>query len=219
MNENELVEKIKILKSIKPDQNWVLNTKTQILGQSHRESLSMAGITDWLRGRAFLVLPSVIALLLMGIFAYNNLISLEKTSQDAEALEAVASNLGLVYSNLLATAVNLEKVQQADKIVKVKDSVDSALKNGQKLVVAARETAAESKKVSPDVLAAIVDVENALDRVETVYSEKEKQVAENLIQDLENRSLTEEQQALLEQAKEYYVQGMFNEALIKLLEI
>ena len=71
MNEQEIIAQLKTLRSIRPDQEWVFSTKTQILSesQSHREGFSVGA---WLRNPGFLVLPGLVGILLLGIFFYNN---------------------------------------------------------------------------------------------------------------------------------------------------
>jgi len=217
MTENELISKFKDLKSIQPDKKWVLTTKTQILGEPQREQFSL----NWLTNRAFLAVPALIAILIAGIFFYNrNIVSPEIAFVDSAALEAITTGLKTIESNIVHATVDLEKVKEPKRVLQFKEALDLTIESGEKVVDAVKKIVEEPKdKKSPEVLAALTDMESALQDMKEIYAQKQKELAKELIEDLENRELTEEQETLLENAKNYYNEGNFAEALIKAIEV
>ena len=219
MTEKELISKIKALKSIQPEKDWVLMTKTQILGGRQRPALF-----NWFTSRAFLMVSALTIVLIGGIFFYNNSvitpkISPKTVSVDPATLEAITTGLRTVESDIVRATANLEKVKTPTKVLEVKDTVSSALENGERIVTVAKKLTEEPKdKKPPEVLTAISGVESALENMEETYFEKQKDMAERLIKELEEKSLTEEQKALFKEAKDYYNEGNFSEALMKAIE-
>ena len=61
-------------------------------------------------------------------------------------------------------------------------------------------------------------VEQATKDLEEAYFEKQKTIALNQIEELDQRSLNERQENLLKEAKELYNTNRFTEALEKILE-
>ena len=228
MNNEQVIVQLKTLKSIRPDQGWVFSTKAQILSQSSREQFS---IMDFVKNRAFLVLPSMAIICIAGIFLYNNMISLQTASQEAEALEVMASNLNAIGFNVLQAVNDLENIQEPDKMVKVQQTVASAIANGERIVENVKKMVEEqttSAAVGPEgresnfgteTLAVVTQVEKALENMKQTYVQKQKSLAQQLIQDLKTKSLTENQKEILEQAQEYYDNQEFDQALIKAVEV
>lgn len=228
MSQEQIITQLKTLKSIRPDQGWVFSTKAQILSQSSREQFS---IMDFIKNRAFLVVPSIAIICIAGIFLYNNMISLQTASQEAEALEAMASNLTAIGFNVLQAVNDLENIQEAGKMAEVQQTIASTIANGEKIVENVKKMVEEQQEehilaqdqdlpealpgAFPEVLAVVIQVEKALEDMKETYIQKQKSLAQQLIQDLKTRSLTENQELLLEQAQEYYDNQEFDEALIK----
>jgi len=215
MREAEVISKIKELKQIQPDKNWILMTKNQILGETQKAGF-LTGLKNW----AILVIPVLVIIFLTGIFLYNKEITSPEIAFSPEEIEAISTGLRTVESNITQATADLEKVKEPTKVLEVKESVLSTIENGGKVVKAVKKIVETPKKESPpQVLTVIRGVEDALEEMEKTYLEKEKELAKQLIEDLENRELTENQKALLEEAKKYYNEGDFGEALIKVIEV
>lgn len=218
----ELIFQIKELKSIRAQRKWARATKREILSQAENQGFSIS--FDWLRGRAFLFIPSLVALCLAGFLLYNNLIFLWDTSLDAQALEAMAENLKIVQADFMKLKVNVEAVEGPEKMVTFQDSMASAIASGEELVVQMKKavekpTIERTSPEAPEVLAVLIEVEQAVSETKEIYLEKQKSLAGQLIEELALKSLTEEQKGLLAEAQEDYAAGRFGEALVKALEL
>ena len=222
MNEQELIEKIKIL-HIEPDKQWVSLTKKQILNSSPKKM--SFGFFNWLFNQGIAVAFGLSIIVLAGVFLYNNMVSFQMAELDVQTLETVISHLGAVQSDLNTAMFDLNKVQDPNQVVQLQETVGLTVASGKKVVQGVKkmvETKAGEKLIqekSPDVLTALTEIETTLTDIEETMAQKQKALAEQLISEWEQKSLTEEQQKLLEQAKTYYDNQEFDQALIKAIEV
>jgi len=213
MQESELVAKIKKLKQIRPERAWVLATKTQISGK--RESLFSF---NWLINRVLFVLP-VIVVLLAVVFVYNrNITKPQVVSLDPETLAAITTGLRTAELGIQQISADLGKVNEPKKVAEIKNTVGSTIESGEKLVTTFKKFVKKPAQES-QTLAALSRVEDALGNLDQTYADKQKEMAKQLIQDLEGKELTSLQKSRLEEAKTYYNNGDFGEALIKAIDI
>lgn len=217
MDDKKIIAKIKALKNIKPDKNWVLQTKMDILGSSSRED----ELRNWLRKQAKFLIPAL-SLSLVAFFLYNSYYRTipapeSEAPVNSEGLEAVANSLKTVESNLVEATNSLGKVNEPKKVLKIKQTVNTALESGKEIVAAAKTMSAEPQD-SGQVLAAVSGVENALKEMRETYLARQEILASQLIEDLENSFLSDPQKELLQEAKNYYQNNDFENALIKAVE-
>lgn len=222
----EIILKIKQLRNIEPDKNWVKHTKLFVLGQEEERQSSFFTF-EWINSRVLLIVPTLLLVIAVGTFFYNrNILYPEVASVDVEMLERISSSLREVESNIVKTTANLEKINGPEKALEVQEMVNSALENGDMIVSVTKEMVERPKPLNkPQAFTAINEVEYAADNLkyalndmEETYLNKQKELAEDLIKDLESRDLTEQQSLLLEQAKNSYNLGMFDKALMTALE-
>jgi len=224
----EIILKIEELRQIEPEKKWVQATKSEILGQK-QISQKVSELFGWLPKRAFFVLPTAMALVLFCVSQYNkNVRYTQMASVDLEVLEMIANNLRQVESDFIRTSDGLENISQADKMLRIQDLVVSALESGGKIVENTREMVGESEAVkrTPQVYSIINEVEYATDNLEyaledmdETYLTKQKELARNMIEELDELSLTEEQLSVLEQAKNAFNEARYSEALMKIFEL
>ena len=226
---DELILKIKELKAIQPERGWAQTLKAEILSQdNHEEQFSMD--FGFLRNRAFFIVPSVLMILVIGIFFYTrNVLYPEMASINVQALETISSGLRRVETEIVRTTSNLEKITEAEKALEIGEKVLAALENGGQVVAVTKQIVEsegpKAKQGSPEVFTVISGVEYAAEELdyalrdmEQTYLERQKELAKDLIEELGTRSLNETQQSLLEQAKNEYSNGLFSDALIKVIE-
>lgn len=222
----ELISQIKGLKQIQPEKSWVKATKSQILTDIHQEPVVNF---DWLSSRSALILPVVIFFIAVGSFFYNkNVLYPEMASVDLEILDSISFGLRSAETDIIKTTVNLENIEKAKTAVEVQEMVKSTLENGEKVLVVARKMAEQPEVVKrlTQIFAAMNGVEYAtenleyaLDDMEEAYWTKQKDLAKALIEDFETKALTQEQELLLQEAKNYYNESRYSEALAKVIEI
>jgi hypothetical protein len=221
MTEKELILKIKKLRTVQPDREWIQLTKSQILG----EAQTSFTFHSWLKNRAFLVAPALAIILVVGVFLYSNrhqiFIEQPGIAVDPAILEAVTTGLRTVELDVVKATAHLQKAKDPQRVLGAQDSISSALESGERIVAAAKklsEKPQNQEKEAPKVMTVITGVENALEEMEKTYTEKQKELAGQLIEELENSILQDFQKELVEEAKNHYNQGNFSEALIKAIE-
>ncbi len=206
MNENELFNKIKELKQIKPNQSWVVLTKNQILGgePSYRGRASVALFAfDFLRKPGFAVVAAVL-LLFAGLAGFFYLT--ERPNEMAEVpAETEQAKMIVLALEELQTEVNqateaLKKIKEPQKVLEARNVVIPTIE-------AVRNVIAEAPAEAQVLAMKINKMESALDEMTAIQ-------AKSLIQDLETRTLTDIQNNILEKAKQAYEQGNYTEALI-----
>jgi hypothetical protein len=135
--------------------------------------------------------------------------------------------LRTVEGDIVKTTESLSRLGYPQKALEVEDMVNSALQNGEKVVDVTKRMVDEPKADGEDEqsLSAMTglgdaadSLKDALENMEETYWQRQKELAKDLIEDLESRELSENQKMLLEEAKSNYNNGMFAEALAKALE-
>jgi len=219
MTESDLVKKIQELKKIRPSQDWIVLTKSQILGEEPK-ILFFPFFKP--------VLATVTALgILFGIFslAQNSLpgdflYSVKKITEKGQAVfvseeEKPAFQLKLANERLeeltKAPARNLAPTLsefQASVFQAAKEIIEAEKPNIKEIVQQTKKLEENKQKV--ETLGVVVGETEALDTALAQLVERE-------IGDLETQTLPEKQQELLEKAKEDFEVGNYNQALEKIL--
>ncbi len=231
MTENQLIKKIKKLKTIKPRRNWVLLNKKQILGEERRIE-----IFPFFRP----VYAGLFCLLfLAGLFEFSQnalpgefLYYLKKITERSQLiLSSEEERPGL---NLELVNKRLEELNQIVKENEVR-KLAPALKEYQASVSEAAKNLAEAMTTTSDpvVIRKIAEQTQKIDKnkeeLTNIYgiagleSDKGanfiKVVVEWLIKDMEEATLNEEDGLLFKEAKGDYEEGNYSEALIKILDL
>jgi len=230
MTEAELIKKIKTLKEIKPRKDWVVLTKTQILGNVEvRPQLFLFPFFKPAYAGLFLFLLLIgLAEFSQGALPGDPLYSLKRISERTQSvfvskeeqpkLQLELTNKRLEELNKVAEANQVKRLAPAlnefetTKIAAKKEVVNSIKNKSEK----------EATKVAKDIASKLNEVnENEKKVYATLNIEStggveqtaEKAVVEILIKDAKNSTLTEEQKADLVKVEEYYKSGDYQEAL------
>jgi len=235
MTEKQLISKIKKLRNIKPDQDWVVFTKDNIMGKEKKFSFS-ALINDFYKGERFVFnhKPAfaflTVLLIMIGLFGFSqnsvpgdSLFTLKKITEKGQGVlekDEVKRNLALVDKRLddlakiaedndvnkLAPAIN----EYQETVSNVADSLEDNPKNIQEIVGTIKELEGKQEKIKS--LGIEIGDNEKLDNVLG-------QIVQNEINDLETKILSEEQEQELNQAKELFEQEEYSEALEKILTL
>lgn len=241
MEEKDLIQKLSILKEIKPRENWVIFAKARILSDVRRSTsntLRRSFVEDVFAtislfrylGKPAYVLP----LLLVFVFGGVTL-QASKNSLPGDALfsvksvfeKATLSNLELAQKRL----EDLRKIAQENKVKNLsetikefKASVGEVSKNIAGLVEKDPSKALQAgmelvqlqkdKAVIEQILGTAIDEETA-----TELKNATKYLVENELEDLLTRTLTEEQKTLLEEGIIAYQTEDYESALEKVWNI
>lgn len=227
MTETKLIKQIKELRKIKPRKDWVLLTKTQILGEEKRAVLfpffrpAYAGL--------------FLALLLLGFFEFSqgalpgeSLYYLKKITERSQIIlsseqERPRLNLELVnkrLEELNQIAQNNEVRKLAPALKEYQASIFEAVKSLTKMAATTSDSlvikgiAEETQKLEENkkILGTLYGIAGLDEKLSPV-----KVVAELLIKDMEKTTFTEEGEEILEQAKQDFENGNYSEALERIL--
>ena len=234
MTEAELIKKIKTLKEIKPRKDWVVLTKTQILGNVEvRPQLFLFPFFKPAYAGLFLFLLLIgLAEFSQGALPGDPLYSLKRISERTQSvfvskeeqpkLQLELTNKRLEELNKVAEANQVKRLAPAlnefetTKIAAKKEVVNSIKNKSEK----------EAIKVAKDIAPKLADLNEKEKKVyatlniesteganQTADQTAEKAVVEILIKDAKNSTLTEEQKADLVKVEEYYKSGDYQGAL------
>ncbi len=227
MTEAELIKKIKTLREIKPRKDWVLLTKTQILGDVEvRPQHYLFPFFKPAYAGVFVVL------FLIGLFEFSQgalpgepLYFVKRASEKAVVSFTPQEQKSRV--NLESANKRLEELNQIAQSNEVK-KLAPAMNEFQANVSEAVKNLVNVKRVDEGLVAQTKKLEENKEKVEKVlatkieteeYDNALSQLVEREIQDLEERTLNEEQTVTLEEAKADFEAGNYTEALIKILSL
>ena len=235
MDEKTLIGKIEILRQIRPRKNWVVLTKKRILG----EERTLPGLfSDSLRvfqGLFFqyrLALASLVLLFVLGgTFAFAQkslpgepLFVIKKMTEKTRAVFVAENERPKVQLELANKRLeDLAKIAETNDVRKLAPAIDEFQAN----VSEAAKNLTKAKTVGKDIILQTQELEKNKEKIEKTLATQigteelenvYKDLAEQQIKDLENSSLTESQEKILEEAKEYFEAGDYSNSLIKTIE-
>jgi len=238
MTDRDLIKKLQILKDIKPRKDWVVLTKTQILGEQREEFSLIESLGFFFQSKlAKPAFASLIAVfLLFGLFAFAQnslpgdfLYSIKKITERGQAV--FVSKIDKPQASLELANKRLEeltKIAETNQVKKLapainefQASVSEAAKNLSRMEATSSDPAAIKKivegtkelggKIQEVKSLGVVIGEEEFDELQGVSDELEIKL---LISDLEKITMTEEQEGILNQMKELVEEGKYSEALI-----
>ena len=232
MNEKQLISKIKELRQIKPSQNWVSSTKSQILGEDEKRSFAPFWNYNFGGFRLKFAMASIMTLALMiGSFGI-----LER-SLPGDVLYSVRSAFHKAQTSLIP-----EQEKPAYQLKLANDRLDDLVKAPAKNLAptisefqaniseAAKElTKMDATTSNPVMIRKIVDANKKLNenklKVESlgvvIGGEKESaewntalgKVVGDVIKDLEGSTLSDGKQEVLAEMKKLFEEGKYSESL------
>ncbi|MBI2023666.1 hypothetical protein HYT01_03855 [Candidatus Giovannonibacteria bacterium] len=223
MTEKDLIKQLKELKTVKPRKDWVLLTKRQILPEE--KSASAFPIFQW--KLAFVPVISVMTIIGLFGFADNTvpgdfLFPVKKATENAQVgLSTISEKSGVHLRLANRRLEELSAIAEDNKVRSLAPTIKEFQDNINEAVNGLSSTGSADLK---DLVAEAQKLEENKQKVESVLGVQiggetdklEKQLAGYLIADLEKRTLQEEDQKLLTEAKEYFEQGAYTLALEKL---
>jgi len=233
MTNQDLVKKLQILKDVKPRKDWVILTKSQILGpEIVRDRVS---IWTFFRYRPLYrpVLVTLVTLaVLMGAFSFAQyslpgdiLYPIKRVVEKSQAVfvsekELPGYNLEIVNKRL----EELNKIAETNQVKKLAPAMSEFQAN----VSEAAKNLAKVQKVDKEIVARAQKLEETKQKVEKVLATKIeteeldnvlKQIVEREIKALEEQTLNETQQEVLFQIKEDFEAGNYYQALEEIRDI
>ncbi|MHA1482603.1 MAG: hypothetical protein ACTSQA_04095 [Candidatus Heimdallarchaeaceae archaeon] len=207
MQDYQVINKIKKLEIIKPDKGWVISTKQQILG--FELDHSKVSTLDWFFiafKKPVLVLSALlIVVVVAGGFLFSGSQGTEPKIADNNGMLASLQNLEAKLGEISLSLDNLEKAtdqSQALVMAGIIKSTASGIEQGVSQI--------ETNDYKEQVLA----VQTASQGVIEAAGAKQKEMIEFLIDDLKERTLSQDNQERLEKLEQDYNNGEYDQAMI-----
>jgi hypothetical protein len=225
MEEKQILKQLKKFRKIQPEKNWVLSTKKQILGEDFQTFPIFQFVFSTL---------CVISLFLLALFQFSNfalpgeplyvfkkakenfLAKLKKEKEPEIKIEAL--------KNRTEELKEITKSNDTKKLPKGLEELKNQAKETSKVLSQTKVKPKDLKKVMAS-LQNIKEVEKSLGinlESESEIKEYQKSLKDQLkliIEDLEQRSLTENQKEILESAKKDLEENNLESALTKVLSL
>lgn len=233
VTEKELIGKIGELRQIRPRKDWVVLTKSQILGEEPKVLFFPFFKPVLATATAFGILFGIFSLA-QNSLPGDTLYPIKKMTEKSQAVfvseeEKPAFQLKLANERL----EDLTKIAETNQVKKIapaleeyQASISEAAKNLAKITATTSDPVVV-KKIAEQTQELTQELEEKKEKLEKTYgiaglefkeeSNPTKVLVEWLIEDLESRTLTENQEELLEGAKEDFEVGDYNQALEKIL--
>src|SRR4030042_905320 len=239
MTEQELIKKRQVLKQIKPRKDWVILTKRELFKKEafdFKERLSILDIFPRIFQFQYykLALATFVVLGVLVIAAFSvaqnalpgdSLYSLTRISENSRIAFVAEENMPEAQLELANKRLEeLTKVTEAKQTTKLAPVIEEFQKN---LSQAAKDLK-EPKTIPKEMVEQTKKLEENKQKIKSLgvlIGETQEldnalsQLVEREIKDLENRTLTENQQQILEKAKENFEAENYSQALEKILEI
>ena len=224
---NNLIREIKQLRKVKPRKNWVLSTKTQILGKEQSFELfpffrpAYAGL--------------FVLLILLGLFEFSqgalpgeSLYYLKKITERGQIIlssEDEKPGINLEFANKRLEELN--QIAQKNEVKKLAPAMEEFRAN----VSEAAKNLTKLKKIDENLVLQTKKLEEGIEKMEKVLATKigdgvyaeyisaVAQAVEYQINCLEETTLTEEDEVLLKEAKADFERGDYSDALVKILDL
>jgi len=227
MDERQVIKKIKELRQIKPNREWVSLTKKEILEKGKEAQIvSVSWLFTPIRKPALIVVPLVlVAAVLGGLFVYFNFLpqtfQLPTVFQFPESpksseLTASLADLQEGLKKVTESLENLKKAKDLNQALVMSEVIKATAKKGEEIVEQIKK---KNTSQSKEVLASLNGVSEAYRELEEEANIFQAEFIGNLIEDLSQRNLPSEDQNCLEKAKDSYSEGNIGAAIFWLTRI
>jgi hypothetical protein len=215
MTEREVIEKIRLLKEIKPEKKWVFLTKEKILGKP----IFFPFLKPAFAGLLFILILFCLSFTSLPGEPFYFIKKLVEKGKTVFVPEEEKPKLELELAN--KRLEELSKIAEKNDVKKLAPAINEAKER----VAKATKNLVKSKKVDREIAKKALELEKKRKEVEASLQTKITEenpamvVAKYLIEDFEKRTLTKEQKQILEKAKGYFGNGDFAKVLELLLTI
>lgn len=230
MEEKQLIKKLETLKAIKPNQNWVVLTKEEIMKKEPviKSENNWAFLFSRPIKRPALVYAFrgtlVVMILLVGVLFYMNYLSSQTSQIFSNLFKSNGPENEKIIASISEIKTNLEKINLSlTNLENIKNPKDALTMTGVIKATAERnkELVEDMKKSSDSqkVYASLGEIEDTLGDINKKSYAVQKEIVEKIFEDLKGRSLSDENKERLDKAIEYYQEGKEDEAIILIIRI
>jgi len=235
MNEKEFINKIKKLKEIKAQREWVILCKDQILGKE-KPNVFLLAFQNLFQVKLLKPVYAVsitVIILTIGIVSFFNIIDreglIEVVETPAEIKPETTQEIILTLEDLQLEIDNatesLKEIKEPQKVLKARDAVVPFITNTREIISQVEKEIEKLELKENDqnknrILATIININESLNNIQNIQHSTEITIIKKLIEDFETKTfLTEDQQELLTKAREAYINKNYEEALRNIILI
>jgi len=237
MEEKELLKKISLFKEIKPSQEWVFLTKKRIFKDEIdlKEKFSLGEILFRPIKRPILAFAFrgmiLFSLVLIGSIFYlfhlnlniQKIISDQLTlspskyynNEEEKEIITMLKEMRKSLEKIELSLNNLKNLENPSQTLAMTEVIKITANLGEKTIKDIKEKNSSSDKI----LASLTLVENEFKELKEASDKLQKEKLANALIDLKKIDLTEDQEARLQKAQEYYNEGRYNEAMVLITKI
>ncbi len=212
MEDYQVIQKIKKLQQIKPRKDWVVFSKNEILGPELKEKTPLFSWFIPSFRKPALVFSSIllIAVALTGVFLYLNPQDSQIVSNDTEVLASL-QGLETRLKEINSSLDNLKNMKDQSQALVMTEIVKATAREGERVV---NDFKKSKKPLSNEVLASLDGVEGLSKELTETSGILQKEIFEDYLEFLKQRTLSEEDQNRLQKVEEYYNEGREADALL-----
>lgn len=210
------------LKMIEPEREWKKNVKNEILGPRKAFSFDFLPQFDFknVPTRVLWAAPAGVFLVVFSIFFYNQYFRYPvEVEEDLTRLQLVSERLREEKMEIAERTTLITSTYEPRELLEASVEIEKTLEKARAISEVTEEIARkssegeESSKESLAMRQAAQEVEEEAEKMKETYLNRQKEMAELLIADLEEASLSEEQSRSLKEAKVLYNEGRFDQAI------
>lgn len=207
----EILQKIKLLKKIKPEKEWVFLTKRRILGKSNLSPLFE------FQSLIFNLFFRKSGILVFSLFVFSLFFSaIVLNSQDSSVSKRENQ---VIFQESKTETLKKEEIKSDKEIAKSEVRLEGNTSKPASNVVKSKKSKNISQKENNSTKTENFETNNFASKEQQEDIENQTQlVAKYLIEYFETRSLTEEKKEDLRLAKEYFEKGDFGKVIELLLK-
>ena len=207
MEERDIISKIESLKEIKPNQEWVCSARKEILGENE------FSLSSFIFRPAFATAATL--MIFGGVFAYSQL-TMPVQPNKAEEIQMLATQVEIEKLSLA-----LAELKEAKMALKKEFTESVAVRSEQDVTRIARDIAPSLVEIGEQEEIVMTSLAVMIEKKKKKEDESlpTKEVVSLLIEDLNERTLTEEEANKLDSVKELYNDKEYQKALSLVLEI
>lgn len=212
MQEYQVIQKIKKLQQIKPRKDWVVFSENEILGPELKEKIPLFSWFVLPFRKPVLVFSSIliIAVALTGVFFYLNPQDSQIVSNDTEVLASL-QGLETRLKEINSSLDNLKNMKNQSQALVMTEIVKATAREGERVV---NDFKKSKEPLSNQVLASLDGVESLSKELTETSGILQKEIFEDYLEFLKQRTLSEEDQERLQKVEQYYNEGMEADALL-----
>ena len=211
MEDYQVIQKIKKLQQIKPRKDWVVFSENEILGPELKGKTPLFSWFILPSRKPALVFSSIliIAVALTGVFFYLNSQDSQIASKDTKVLVSL-QDLETRLKEINSSLDNLKNMEDQSQALVMTEIVKATAREGERVV----NDLKSKKPLSKEVLASLNEVEGLSKELTETSGILQKEIFEDYLEFLKQRTLSEEDQARLQKVEQYYNEGREADALL-----